>query len=170
MSRDRWVLRTVGESILEELGRFGPAGAIGPIVDAWPAAVGAGIAEQAWPARLARDGTLVVATSSSVWAFELTQLEATVRKRLAVALGDAAPARLRFQPGRLPERGAEPPDEPARPAGAQVDEASRRRGAELAAAIEDEELRALVARAAAASLARARAGRTTGRSDTLREP
>ena len=157
MSRERWFLRTVGESVLEELGRFGPQGALGDVVAAWPGAVGAGIAEHAWPARIARDGTLTVAASSSVWAFELTQLEATVRERLAAAVGDGAPRRLRFVPGRLPERGPETPEAPSAPLTPAVGEEVRRRGEELARGIEDEELRALVARAAAASLARAEA-------------
>ena len=155
MSYDRWVLRTVGESVLGELGRFGPAGAMGEVVSAWPAAVGEAIAREAWPARIARDGTLTVATSSSVWAFELTQLEETIRERLAGALGDAAPKRLRFAPGRLPERGAEASEAAVPQAPPQVGEEARRRGEELARPIEDEELRALVARAAATSLARA---------------
>ena len=155
MSRDRWILRTVGESVLGELGRFGPGGAMGDVVAAWPAAVGAGIAEQAWPARIARDGTLTVATSSSVWAFELTQLEETIRTRLVEALGEAAPKRLRFAPGRLPEQGAETPEAAPRGTAPVVGEAARRRGEELARPIEDEELRGLVARAAAVSLARA---------------
>jgi hypothetical protein len=153
----RWSLRTVGESVLEELARFGAQGALGDAVAAWPDAVGAAIAEQAWPARIARDGTLTVATSSSVWAFELTQLEATIRERLAAMLGDAGPARLRFVPGRLPERGAERPEGAPPPPPLEVGAEARRRGEELARPIEDEELRALVARAAATSLARAEA-------------
>jgi hypothetical protein len=155
VSYDRWVLRTIGESVLGELERFGPAGAMREIVAVWPDAVGAGIAEQAWPARVARDGTLTVAASSSVWAFELTQLEATIRERLASALGEAAPKRLRFVPGRLPERGAEAAERAPAPAPTPVGEEALRRGEELARPIEDEELRALAARAAAVSLARA---------------
>jgi len=155
VSRERWSLRTVGESVLEELGRFGAQGALGDVVAAWPDAVGAGIAEHAWPARIARDGTLTVAASSSVWAFELTQLEATIRERLAAAVGDAAPRRLRFVPGRLPERGPEASEAASKPSPPAVSAEARRRGEELARTIEDEGLRALVARAAAVSLARA---------------
>jgi hypothetical protein len=126
---------------------------MGELVAAWPEAVGASVAEHAWPARVARDGTLTVAASSSVWAFELTKLEATIRERLAQALGDAAPPRLRFVPGRLPEHGAESVtlSQQVPPAPGAL---ARQAGAEVAAAIEDEELRDLVARAAAASLAR----------------
>ena len=57
----------------------------------------------AWPARLARDGTLHVNAGSSAWAFELQQLESEIVGQLRDVLGKAAPARLRFVPGRLPE-------------------------------------------------------------------
>jgi hypothetical protein len=147
----------IGGSVRRELGRFGPAGAMGEIVAAWPTVVGPSIAENAWPARSARDGTLTVATSSSVWAFELTKLEASIRDRLAEALGDAAPPRLRFVPGRLPERGVESVS-PSPQAPRRIDALAREAGTELAAPIEDEELRDLVARAAAASLSRRYAG------------
>jgi hypothetical protein len=148
-----WHPKTIGEAVLEELGRFGTAGAIGDVVAAWPEAVGAAIAENAWPARLARDGTLVVTASASVWAFELTKLEETIRARLRERLGDRTPPRLRFAVGRLPERGAEPVPASSRTV-PEVSEAARRAGREIAADIENQELRELVARAAAASLAR----------------
>ncbi len=148
-----WHPRTIGESVADELRRFGRPGDIADIVAAWPEAVGEAIAANAWPARTARDGTLHVTTSSSVWAFELTKLEADVRSRLRARLGDSAPARHRFAVGRLPERGAaEPVTTPPRTVPI-VTEADLRAGAEIAAPIENDELRALVARAAAASLA-----------------
>ena len=85
----------------------GPRRAWCEIVEAWPGAVGPTIARNAWPARIARDGTLHVATSSSSWAFELAQLEADVLKRLRSAAGKDAPAKLRFAVGKLPELGPE---------------------------------------------------------------
>jgi len=137
------------------LSRFGPQAEIGALAKAWPDAVGEQIARNAWPARIGRDGTLHVHTSSSTWAFELEQLSADIRTRL----GKLAPSRLRFAPGPLPEPDTPPPDEAAHnvptPSFEELDTAS-----ELAARIEDEKLRKLVARAAAASLARARSGRT----------
>ncbi len=94
-------------------------------------------------------------TSSSTWAFELEQLSTDIRARL----GELAPARLRFAPGPLPEPDTPVPGEAERdvpaPSADELDTAS-----ELAAKIEDEKLRKLVARAAAASLARARSSRT----------
>ena len=95
----RWSLDRLADDVRRELSRFGPQAEIGRLAEAWPAAVGEQIARNAWPARVARDGTLHVHTSSSAWAFELAQLEREVRGRL----GDLAPKRLRFAPGPLPE-------------------------------------------------------------------
>jgi hypothetical protein len=147
----------IGGEVDRELRRFGPAGAMGEIVKAWPGAVGDSIARNAWPARVSRDGTLHVAASSSAWAFELGLLEADILGRLEATLGADAPRRLRFAPGRLPEPARQAPAEsvlrPPQPTPAQQREAER-----LAAPIEDENLRKVVAKAAAASLAKA-AGR-----------
>ena len=141
-------------SIRRELGRFGPAdGDMVELVRAWPAAVGATVARNAWPARLARDGTLHVNAVSSTWAFELGRLAETIAEQLEQELGKPAPP-LRFAPGPVPDPEAETsgttPSTAPRPA-----PEHRAEAAELAAVIEDDELRALVARAAAASLARA---------------
>jgi predicted nucleic acid-binding Zn ribbon protein len=142
-------------ALRRELARLGPAAGIGPVVDAWPEAVGAHIAANAWPARVGRDATLTVAVASSAWAFELTHLEETIRGRLAERLGDATPKRVRFVVGPLPERGAESVPTMSRTA-PEPTVGERTKGAEIAAPISDSELRSLVARAAAASLARAR--------------
>ena len=100
----------LGDEVRQELGRFGPQGDIGRVVEAWPAAVGATIARNAWPARIARDGTLHVATRDSVWAFELGHQAARIGERL----GELAPPAIRFAPGRIPEPGS--PAEPEQPA------------------------------------------------------
>lgn len=150
----------IGGEVRRELRRFGPPEGAGmaELVRAWPAAVGPEVARNAWPARLSRDGTLHVATSSAAWAFELGRLSADLAARLRETLGEVAPAKLRFAPGPLPETvpGAEPEAGPEPVAATPADAAL---GAELASPIEDGELRELVARAAAASLARARSGR-----------
>jgi hypothetical protein len=150
----------IGDEVRRELGRFGPAGSMAEIVEAWPAAVGDSIARNAWPARVSRDGTLHVATNSSAWAFELGLLEGEIRGRLANALGGDAPARLRFAPGRLPEPARELPPEPSSPSPRPSSE-DRQEAARLTASIENENLRKVVAKAAAESLARA-AGRPPG--------
>jgi hypothetical protein len=145
-------LQPIEGEIRRELSRFGPAAGLGEIVSAWPACVGEGIAVNAWPARVGRDGTLHVATSSSAWAFELTQLADTVLVRLRERLGRDAPSSLRFAPGPLPERGAEPEKALSRTV-PQVSQAARAEAEQIAASIEDPTLRAAVARAAEASLA-----------------
>jgi predicted nucleic acid-binding Zn ribbon protein len=140
--------------VQRELARFGPAEGMSEIVRAWPDAVGDQIAHNAWPARLARDRTLHVATSSSAWAFELAQLEPKLLERLEEALGEAAPAALRFAPGKLPERSSEELE--SRPKrGREPTAEERELAVALASGIEDENLRKVVAKAALASLARA---------------
>ena len=146
----------IGDDVRRELSRFGPAAGMAELVAAWPAAVGEGIARNAWPARVGRDGTLHVAVTSSAWAFELGAHAAEILERLREALGDDAPAALRFTPGRVPDPVSDDPAQPLSPAPEPTD-SDRAEAARLAAAIEDPELRALVARAAAASLVTARA-------------
>ena len=144
----------IGDDVQRELARFGPAEGMSEIVRAWPAAVGEQIARNAWPARLARDRTLHVATSSSAWAFELAQLEPKLLERLEEELAESAPAALRFAPGKLPERSSE--ETKSRPRrGRKPTTEERELAAALAAGIEDENLRKVVAKAALASLARA---------------
>jgi predicted nucleic acid-binding Zn ribbon protein len=143
----------IGDEVHRELSRFGPAEGMIEIVRAWPAAMGEQIALNAWPARLSRDGKLHVATSSSAWAFELAQLEPRLLRELGQALGEAAPTGLRFAPGKLPEPAAEDVrkavDRPGEPSAEE-----RELAAAIAAGIEDESLRKIVAKAAAASLAK----------------
>ncbi len=133
--------------VRREFARFGPAAGMAELVAAWPAAVGEAIAKNAWPARIARDGTLYVHTADSVWAFELGQREEQIR----AALGPLAPAAIRFAPGKIPDVPVEATPEARRDVPMPTRE-DRARAAELAAPIANEELRELVARAAAASL------------------
>jgi hypothetical protein len=147
-------MERVGDDIARELARFGAATGLTPLVEAWPAAVGPEIARNAWPARLARDGTLHVHTSSAAWAFELRQLEARIR----ASLGELAPPCLRFAVGPLPEPGSEEMNEgAARRVKPSAQHAAA--AAELTAQMGDEKLRKVVAKAAALSLAQADADR-----------
>jgi hypothetical protein len=114
------------------------------LLERWPAAVGEAIARNAWPARIARDGTVHVSTADSVWAFELGQRSREIAERLGVD-------KLRFAPGPLPEPTPEvhvsrlepTPEEDAR-------------AAQLAAGISDESLRESVQKAVRLGLARER--------------
>jgi predicted nucleic acid-binding Zn ribbon protein len=142
----------IEDDVRRELGRLGPGGAIADVVAAWPEAVGDSIARNAWPARIARDGTLHVATSSSAWAFELGLLEEELRGRLRERLGEKTPASMRFAPGPLPEAAA-PESVEGQARAPQVTEQHVQAGEELSAPISDENLRKIVAKAAAASLA-----------------
>ena len=151
-------MEPIGDEVRLATRRFGLHEPMAEIVRVWSQAVGADVARNAWPARTARDGTLHVATSSSAWAFELTQLEAVIRGRLEQVLGKGAPSRLRFAPGRLPESGGKQ-DDAVTSRQPRPDHEHRARADGLAAAIEDESLRTLVARAAAASFARESSGR-----------
>ena len=147
-------MERIGPEVKRELSRFGPQAGLGKLVERWPHAVGDAIACNAWPARVQRDGTLVVHASSSAWAFELAQLEPTIREHLA----ELAPPRIRFMPGPLPEADVLSPTQATASLPPPTLEEVRQ-GHLLAERIEDEDLRDLVARAAAASLAKARSDR-----------
>jgi hypothetical protein len=121
-----------------------------PVVEAWPTAVGDTIARNAWPARLARDGTLHVNTTDSIWAFELKSRAEEIRTRL----GKHAPPRLAFAPGPIPEP-LPTADEMAPPTPPEPLPEHVAQAASLTREIRDEELRKVVAKAAALSLSRA---------------
>lgn len=146
-------MERIGEDVRRELGRHGAQGAMPEVVAAWPGAVGAMVAANAWPARIARDGTLHVNTSSSSWAFELAQLAPEILARLQATLGASAPKAIRFAVGHLPEASRTDPDE-RRPEVPEPDEEALQRAAELTAGIDDEELRKRVARAVSLGLSR----------------
>ena len=147
------MMEPLGDEVRRELRRFGPESGISELVAAWPAAVGTEIARNAWPARIQRDGTLVVHVRDSIWGFELGQCAGEISGRLP-----GAPA-LKFVPGPLPEpslpEAPEPAPESLKPTPEEAFRASR-----WAAEIDGEELREVVARAARASLVRARNDRS----------
>jgi len=145
--------RITGE-VKQELSRFGAQGAMPEIVSAWPEAVGAMVAANAWPARIARDGTLHVNTSSSSWAFELGQLAGEIAGKLADELGEKAPKELRFAVGHLPEP-APPGVEEARTEAPEPSAEALEAAGRMAAGIEDEDLRKKVEKAVALGLSSA---------------
>jgi Dna[CI] antecedent DciA-like protein len=137
----------LGDEVRRELGRFGPQAGMAELVERWPAVVGEPIARFAWPARIARDGTVHVHTADSVWAFELGHRSVEIASRLGVAT-------IRFAPGPLPEAMPEQVVEALEPT--PEDDARAR---ELAAPIADEKLRESVQKAVRLSLARGRLDR-----------
>src|SRR3954467_5710443 len=123
----RWRLEPLGREIRKELAQFGPQAGMPELLEAWPTAVGDAIARNAWPARIAKDGTVHVHTADSVWAFELGQQSHEIAGRLGVT-------KLRFAPGPLPDLSEEAPKDVPQPTAAEEAQAS-----ELAAAISDEQ-------------------------------
>jgi Dna[CI] antecedent, DciA len=114
------------------------------LVERWPAIVGAVVARNAWPARIARDGTVHVNTADSVWAFELGQRAAEIAEKL-----DAAA--VRFAPGPLPE-----PDEARVERTLETTPEDEERARAIASSISDRKLRESVQKAVSLSLARGR--------------
>jgi hypothetical protein len=147
-----WLPERIGKEVQREFRRFGPESALADVVAVWPEAVGAAIAANAWPARIARDRTLHVAVGSSAWAFELTQLADTILARLQEHVADGCPSSVRFAVGPLPEPGA-PPEPTSSGTVTEPDQGSVEEGRRIAQDIGDKALRNAVARAAAASLA-----------------
>lgn len=135
------------------------SGLLAEVVRVWPETVGPAIARAAWPLRIGRDGTLHVAVESAAWAHELALLEPELRTRLDARLGHSAPGvtGLRFAVGPVPSPGADPTAAPSPAPSPGVEEQAV--ASAVASAIEDPELRELVRRAAAASLASRRSDR-----------
>ena len=152
-------MEKIGKSVERVLARSGggTALALTEITAVWPEAVGEAVAREAWPLRVARDGTLHVATTSSTWAFELDRLSPEIEEQLRALLGlcDAGEAALPGRPGAR-ARSSDARSLRNRPSCPREVTAE---AASLTAEIEDPELRELVARAARASLSRASSGR-----------
>ena len=135
----------LGPDIRSELARYGPQAGMAELVERWPEAVGEAIARNAWPARIARDGTVHINTADSVWAFELGHKAAEIAAKLGVE-------KVRFAAGPLPEAIEEAhvssPVEPT------PEDEERARA--IASSISDENLRESVQKAVSLSLARGR--------------
>lgn len=154
-------MERIGEDVRGALRHVGvpDAGALAAVTRAWPTAVGPAVSRSAWPLRISRDGTLLVAVESSAWANELALLEPEIRAQLAAALDPATPCppAIRFAVGPIPAPGHDPRTDPVRPPAPGPEETAV--AEQVASAIEDPELREIVRRAAAAGLAARRSGR-----------
>ena len=135
-------------SLASELTRLGGEGNALDATRAWEATVGPDVARNAWPARVKRDGTLVVHARTSVWAFELTQMAEDIRMRL-----EPQPAAIRFVVGRVPEPAGRPPDELPTPV-SDPDPAALEMARSLVADVASREVREALQRAASLGLSR----------------
>jgi len=150
--------------------RAGPsaAGDMAALRAAWPQAAGAQGARRSIPVRQSRAGVLTVACESAVWAQELNAARDAIQARLAARVPDVPVSGIRFVVGdhALPAEVAAARS-PARPT------PDERASAQAAVeGVSDPELRALLARAAAGTMAVARQrakslqrGKKTGRAD-----
>jgi hypothetical protein len=154
-------MKRIGDEVERELARSGSRDAIplAAVTSAWPDVVGEAIARQAWPLRIARDGTLHVAAASATWANELVFLADEILGRMRERLGAEAPVGLKFAVGPVPETAPSETPASADPRPVEVPEEIASEAALAASTIDDPELRELVARAARASLLKARSGR-----------
>ena len=119
------------------------------IADAWPAAVGDALARASQPARLTRDGVLVVHAADASWVHAITLEQRTILRRLGEHLGDQAPAALRVEVGpvRVPEEAVDEPPMAILPE-------AQARAVELAAGVQGEALRRALERAIAVTLSK----------------
>jgi hypothetical protein len=138
-------LEPLGPDIKSELARYGPQAGMAELVERWPEVVGEAIARNAWPARIARDGTVHINTADSIWAFELGHRASEIAAKLGVE-------RLRFAAGPLPE--ADEETGASRPLQTSPEDEERARA--IASSISDANLRESVQKAVSLSLARGR--------------
>src|SRR5689334_20336157 len=76
--------------------RVAPQTGLAAVQAAWREAVGEQVAAVAEPVS-EREGTLTIVCSDSVWAQELDLMQGQLLERLRTALGEMAPAQLRFR-------------------------------------------------------------------------
>jgi predicted nucleic acid-binding Zn ribbon protein len=91
--------RKIAGAVETVLAGVQPGTLLAAVQGAWPAAVGAAIAEQAEPVS-ERDGVVTVACASAVWAAELDLMSPDLEARLATRIRDFAAPRLRFTASR----------------------------------------------------------------------
>ena len=134
----------------------------------WRAAVGPRIADRARPIALER-GVLVVKVTTSVWANELSMLAPKILEKLAQSLPNLAVKSLRFRVGPLDvvegiqEKRVYRQIPPPVPLGSDLERSLEK--------VEDEELRTLIASAAAKNLAwQQKPAPTSAAPPTARDP
>jgi hypothetical protein len=127
----------------------GDLGPVRRVADVWAEVVGEGLARVAQPARIARDGTLIVHAADASWVHALTLEERTILRKLDARLAGAGPTGLKVEIGPIsvaPTPVEHPPIE--------IQPAAQARADELTEAVVDPALRASLNRAIALSLSR----------------
>jgi hypothetical protein len=127
----------------------GDLGPVRRIADVWPEVVGEGLARVAQPARIARDGTLIVHAADASWVHALTLEERTILRKLGERMAGDGPPAMKVEIGPIsvaPAVVEYPPID--------IQPAAQARAKELAATTADPALRASLERAIAITLSR----------------
>ncbi len=127
----------------------GNLGPVRRVAEVWPLVVGDALARVAQPARLTRDGTLVVHATDASWVHALTLERRTILRKLGELLAGDAPSDLKAEIGVVT---ATPLEDVREPTTIRPD--AQARADELTATVEDPALRDSLNRAIAASLSR----------------
>lgn len=94
--------RSIASAIGRIRGDLEPPTPLAAIQARWPELIGEAIAAVTHP-RSERQGTLTVNCADAVWTEELTLMREDLLARLREALGEQAPADIRFRTGSLEE-------------------------------------------------------------------
>ncbi len=135
----------------------GDLGPVRRIADVWAAVVGEALARVAQPARIARDGTLIVHAADASWVHALTLEQRTILRKLDERLAGAGPTAMKVEIGPISVAPEPIVHEPI-----VIQPAAQARADELAAATTDPALRASLARAIAITLSRPGRGEHAG--------
>ncbi|PHX81086.1 MAG: hypothetical protein CK540_04370 [Thermoleophilia bacterium] len=124
-------------------------GPVRRILGVWNETVGAGLARFAQPARITREGVLIVHAADASWVHAITLEQRTILKKLKEQLAGDAPTELRVEIGLVDTRVPEAPPEPT-----PIQPAAQKTADEMVAGIDDPRLKAALSRAIARSLSR----------------
>lgn len=128
----------------------GDLGPVRRIADVWSEVVGQALARVAQPARIARDGTLIVHAADASWVHALTLEQRTILRKLDERLAGDGPTAMKVEIGPISVAPEPIVHEPI-----VIQPAAQARAEELAATTSDPVLRASLVRAIAITLSRA---------------
>jgi len=127
----------------------GDLGPVRRIADVWSEVVGEGLARVAQPARIARDGTLIVHAADASWVHALTLEQRTILRKLDERMAGDGPPAMKVEIGPIsvaPVAVEYPPIE--------IQPAAQARADELTKTTKDPRLKAALNQAIATSLSR----------------